>query len=723
METPPLEQTEEDARRDLILFHQTGRRPAWAPELTEDYLPVLMHGYRDASRLRSPYPIVLAEDGFVSLSEAIDALLEDSQGDEREKLARDLHRLERSIRSSFEHGEPLSDAWERGIDHLLRGTAPPRRTEVSERLHNVQPRVDGPLLDCTTDAIARLFTFVAKKTDRSALLREKISDLRSDLQNIAGSGLKTRFDDSHSEIDAGALEGLIKNTAATLSPRRRLRIQIAEKALEAAESQLFGQPLIMKGGQAIAELRNHLSDYWDRVAQTVRALRVAELEAANRYREEKHDALFERFGWGDVLPVDLLQFDPPLVVIDTAEIDDSFQPALLDLLATNLPLKLLLIYDRALDYSLRPASWTRFALTAAVTMPAFVFSGTAAALPALASGMEEALAHDGASLVCVFRAAESTLPPYLAAAAAQDARLVPSFRYAPAAGTGWASRFTVAGNTQPELVWPSEAFDGQAYDFTAADFAACDRRFYGHFALVDVQKECMSMLSDWLASPNGRVPFIVVVDQEGNRRFAVMTRHAAALAAVTADSWSRLRELGGIENSYVRKAVDAETARLLAEKKRALEEADARFSEDLERAASGVAEEIVSYIAAGLLHLNGSARPAAAPKPAPKPVVEAAATVEAPVVVAEEEDDLSLDEAYIDTPLCTSCNECTNLNSLIFGYNADKQAYIKDAAAGPYADLVKAAELCPVHIVHPGRPKNPAEAGLDQLLQRAQPFL
>jgi ferredoxin len=265
--------------------------------------------------------------------------------------------------------------------------------------------------------------------------------------------------------------------------------------------------------------------------------------------------------------------------------------------------------------------------------------------------------------------------------------------------------------------------DGHVFDFTAADFAACDRRFYGHFALVEEQKECMSTLSDWLMSSNGRVPFIVVVDHEGNRRFAVMTRHAAALAATAADSWSRIRELGGIENSHVRTALESETARLQEEKKRALEEADAKFSEELERAATGVAEEIVSSIAAGLLHLNGSARPARTPKPVAIPKSVAEATEEVVEVPAEEEDELSMDEAYIDTPLCTSCNECTNLNSLIFGYNADKQAYVKDAAAGPYADLVKAAELCPVHIVHPGRPKNPAEAGIDELLKRAQPFL
>ena len=45
-------------------------------------------------------------------------------------------------------------------------------------------------------------------------------------------------------------------------------------------------------------------------------------------------------------------------------------------------------------------------------------------------------------------------------------------------------------------------------------------------------------------------------------------------------------------------------------------------------------------------------------------------------------------EAYIDSARCTSCDECTNLNKKMFAYNADKQAYIKDASAGTFKQLV-----------------------------------
>ena len=48
---------------------------------------------------------------------------------------------------------------------------------------------------------------------------------------------------------------------------------------------------------------------------------------------------------------------------------------------------------------------------------------------------------------------------------------------------------------------------------------------------------------------------------------------------------------------------------------------------------------------------------------------------------------------------------------------------IIDAKAGPYRQLVEAAESCQVSVIHPGKPLDPNEPGLDELLQRAEPFL
>jgi ferredoxin len=96
-----------------------------------------------------------------------------------------------------------------------------------------------------------------------------------------------------------------------------------------------------------------------------------------------------------------------------------------------------------------------------------------------------------------------------------------------------------------------------------------------------------------------------------------------------------------------------------------------------------------------------------------------AASAEFPKVADEAP---SPTEPYIETSRCTTCNECTNQNNRMFAYDENKQAYIKDVTAGTYRDLVEAAEKCQVGIIHPGKPRNPDEPDLEDLMRRAEAF-
>jgi ferredoxin len=111
-------------------------------------------------------------------------------------------------------------------------------------------------------------------------------------------------------------------------------------------------------------------------------------------------------------------------------------------------------------------------------------------------------------------------------------------------------------------------------------------------------------------------------------------------------------------------------------------------------------------------------------EPAPVAVpTEAPAAEPAPVAEAvEEEEVLTFDEPFIDAPLCTTCNECTNLNGQLFKYNDDKQAFIGDAAAGTFEELVRAAELCPANCIHPGKPRAGDSSATPELIERAAKF-
>ncbi|NOQ15139.1 MAG: hypothetical protein GQ583_11775, partial [Methyloprofundus sp.] len=77
---------------------------------------------------------------------------------------------------------------------------------------------------------------------------------------------------------------------------------------------------------------------------------------------------------------------------------------------------------------------------------------------------------------------------------------------------------------------------------------------------------------------------------------------------------------------------------------------------------------------------------------------------------------------WIETPDCTTCDECVEINPKIFQYNAEKKAIVVDPTAGTFEDIVKSAEKCTAVIIHPGTPWNPNEKNLAKLIKRAEKF-
>ncbi|MCW9088468.1 MAG: ferredoxin, partial [Gammaproteobacteria bacterium] len=90
--------------------------------------------------------------------------------------------------------------------------------------------------------------------------------------------------------------------------------------------------------------------------------------------------------------------------------------------------------------------------------------------------------------------------------------------------------------------------------------------------------------------------------------------------------------------------------------------------------------------------------------------------------VPEEEEEPLVEEPWIDTPLCTSCNDCLAINPLMFIYDESNQAILGDLNTGTYAQMVEAAEICPSKCIHPGAPWDSSEPNLDELKQRAAKF-
>ncbi|HXP13591.1 MAG TPA: hypothetical protein VN795_08020, partial [Stellaceae bacterium] len=185
-----------------------------------------------------------------------------------------------------------------------------------------------------------------------------------------------------------------------------------------------------------------------------------------------------------------------------------------------------------------------------------------------------------------------------------------------------------------------------------------------------------------------KVPSLLMVDSDNLLQKVIVDERLIREARRCREMWHSLQELGGVHNSHAEK--------LLAREKKTWEE---RMRQEAEKHAAPAA-----------------AAPAAAAK------LATAAAPAAAAAAVEPEPERPPGEAYIETPRCSTCNECTQINNKMFAYDNNKQAYIADINAGTYAQLVEAAESCQVAVIHPGKPKNPNEPGLEELLKRAAPF-
>ena len=713
--------------------------------------PALFANYRDLTELRYDFPLLLLPDasdaGAVrSLTEVFDAALQGEAVPDR--LRHHAARMEQEMRRIAEAygGGRFPAMWREAAECLDLAT----NDGFADSLAHLRPRLpaDGEVVECDARLPGRLFTHAWEAVQRRKAARfradmtrlvQKLSDIlaadfaRSNAGHSADNLRAAIGDPQAQAFDFAAMSRMLASISppSALSDSRRERIRWL---LSVLQSQRFFPPPQRAGappqalpayGFAFDNCSRALEAWHERLPRLVellRAMTIAELEVKGEYREAQHDALFASFGANRLDTAELGVFPDYLMRLDADTLAPAESARVMDAIATGLPFKILLqtddilapLADNPARASLGPSG--RALTSAAIALgETFVLQSSAANLPRLRGEALAGLSGPGPALFSVFSGAchyAGDIPPYLLGAAAMEARAFPAFVYDPAAGTDWAARFSVAGNPQPDQDWPVHELAYEDADhqhvsetvaFTAADFLACDRRYAAHFARVPraAWNGQMVAATDAIAhrtdAASGNVPCLLMVDAD-NRLQKVMAddgmiREARRIGAM----WCSLRELGGIRNSHAEALLARERAAWEAQRQRDV----AATSANARAAQTGAAAEAPA-----------AAGQAVAQTGAPAPTVEAAA-----------EPEHSPDEPYIETARCSSCNECTQINGKMFAYNKDKQAYIADLSAGTYRQLVEAAESCQVSVIHPGKPRDPKEPGLDELLKRAEPFL
>ena len=740
---------------DRALFHLDEQATA-SIEATGRLRPALLGRYLDLANLRHDFPLLLTHDErrpVATLTGTVNELLGRiaPEGAEGERLRQHVLRLETAIRRRLDR-EPaqctLMQMWEHATDELLHEASEGDALRASFATARNALQTDGRLVPCDGDAPAAVLRHIRDGVERprATALRYELDELIRRLTAVLAADerrsakgrdparLRASVGTTHEgDFDFEAWSEILASRPhdGPLPETRRLRI---DWALSVLRSQRFvpSDPRPDPRDTFAFEFDSYaraLDAYRERMPEAVRLVKataVARLELDNDYDEAAHDAFFHTFDTSALHPDDLLPFPSYLIVLDGDDLDPATRAQVLDVLASPLPFKIAVVTTDAvgpppLHDPLGPRRLTGIELTnAALGLgTARLVQTTTAALAGMSGAVRAALAAHGPALINIVTGAVQAgadLSPYLAAAAASEARAVPVLSYDPNGGTDEPSQLALSKNPQPAADWPIHTltFEDEHLQrvdedvaFTVADLVATDPRFAEHVVVPSRRAwtEAMVPVADFMrmsdSDRRGRVPYIVAVDHDDVLRRVIVDHRVVAVTEQFLMAWRRLQEWSGVRDSEERRRLAAD---------RAAFEAERREVETSARPPSQPTPSTPSEVATA-----SQATEDTAPDEAPEGVTT-------PPSVTERDDGSSAGDAWIETARCTTCDECTNLNPRMFAYNEDKQAYISDLHAGTFRELVQAAEACQVAIIHPGEPWNPDEPGLDDLRRRAAAF-
>ncbi len=489
-----------------------------------------------------------------------------------------------------------------------------------------------------------------------------------------------------------------------MAAERRAKIEWARKTLgdylDAARDGAPFHVVAAVGDDAFAAAIEFDEMLLGNMSSVQRALRIAHLECDSHEDATAHEEQLNRVTWRSAKADDLLALPPVIALENASQASGAHMASLARLMRSGRPVIALAIAEE--DFASFDFGYQCLGFREACVVQSSLdqWEHAAAALPVIAVQARPA--------VVFLNTAGVPMGRHLFAS-----RTFPHFFYNPGAGTTWKERFS--------LLLP----DGEEAA-TGALAALHSEAWREHFRLIpqgsweEEQLEFGEYLARYGSEAPLAVPFLALTGEDGSAMRVALTRDLADACRDRMLAWRLLEELAGVRNSYVESA----TAQLREELGTSSTTDEAAL---VERVKIETIQKLVSVLMSSQPLPAGSLSgillppmpvpalaPAAAPV-APKAPEEQAA---AAVVTPEAEEEVS-EDPYIDSFLCTSCNDCMKINKLVFQYDGNKQAYIADAKAGTYAELVKAAEGCPAKCIHPGKPRPGDTSATPEILARA----
>ncbi|ODB99633.1 pyruvate ferredoxin oxidoreductase [Candidatus Thiodiazotropha endoloripes] len=470
-----------------------------------------------------------------------------------------------------------------------------------------------------------------------------------------------------------------------------------------------------------------------KMANGFATIRKAELELAGKYNAVEHGAFFQQFNWKQFNEEEWL-LCPPVVSVggDGAMYDIGFQN-LSRALASGMPVKVLVLdtqvysntggqactsgyIGQVADMSPYGKAWKgkeeirkEVSLIGIAHRTTYVLQGTISNTTHLLEGYIDGLNSRHPALFNIY----AVCPPehgvgddiaFRQSKMAVESRAYPLMKYDPDAGETIEDCIDLDGNPSLDDDWPTYTIDylddkGEAckleVPMTFADFAVTEGRFRKQFrtAPPETWNDDMVAMHEFLEMDEddreGKFPYIWGVDSKNRLMRIICAQEIAKSCQERRQFWRQLKGVAGEMNKV---DVDA----LVDQAK--VDMANRLSSTLLSMAASGNADALAGSISAN--GSNGAAAPAG----------------------SNGADSADYEPVWIETPECTACDECIEINPKIFAYNDEKKAIIVDPKGGKFKDIVKAAEKCTAACIHPGSPWNATEKDLEKFVKRAAKF-
>ncbi len=778
-------------------------------EIGSDYLPALLNPFRDASKLRYDYPLILfSRDSKQDIAQPLTLFLQESvaefaPGENSARILKDnLTWLEHAIRSEITDSERpigLSPIMQRAIEALQQHLS--LSGENKDKLQNDLDQLQKQFTDQDKFLTYNRYTAIhlmihlihGRSEERWDEFESELEQLQQQLSKIleieqskskeamGADAMQKSVGSSASRFNPEALSSILPHSAGTvaMSDERKERISRAAETLDQfnrdpiqvhfihtgdfsgdwSDSSVHFKTTIdadpcHKAAELFDEEANNLAELFS-------ACRIARLEINNSYDPIVHDPWFANFNWEAFSEEELLLV-PAIVALEPADrLGHEGLNSFSQLLGSGRPIQIL---SRVKGHS-NPAATEdespfhdfrlELGYLATAHRQCYVAQTSAARYQHLMQGFLEAteIPRTGVHLINtgIQHADDDFLmDPWMVASAALEGRVHPFFRMNPERGDTFAERMDFSINPQPERDWATHPFSyknesGEVthteFAFTFADYALLVPRLQNHFRLIpdDFESDSLTPIAEYLDCSNEEsfslVPFVWAINEDNILHRAVVSRELILACKDRLNYWHTLQELSGVRNLHAEQAVTEAQLLMEAKQNSVISELNAAHDKEINQLRADATTEVMGKLAQVLMGMNLGARssdlehgfssppPTEAVLQTPDSEPTKVSKEEAKDQVTEEEPEAEISEdPWIESILCTTCNDCTDMNPQMFVYNDDKQAYIADPNAGTYEELVEAAEICPSRCIHPGLPLNSSEPNLDELIERAAPF-